>query len=34
MPDVPKDQRQKALQVALEKSTSDATKKEARKLLK
>jgi HEAT repeat protein len=34
MPEVPKDQRQKALQVALDKSTSDATKKEARKLLK
>ena len=33
MPDVPKDQRQKALQVALDKSTSNATKKEARKLL-
>ena len=34
MPAVPKDQRQKALQLAVEKSTSDATKKEARKLLK
>ena len=34
MPAVPQDQRQKALQVALDKSTSDATKKEARKLLK
>jgi HEAT repeat protein len=33
MPDVPKDQRQKALQVALDKSTSNSTKKEARKLL-
>jgi hypothetical protein len=34
MPAVPKDQRQKALQVAIEKSTSDDTKKEARKLLR
>jgi HEAT repeat protein len=34
MPAVSQDQRQKALQVALDKSTSDATKKEARKLLK
>jgi HEAT repeat protein len=34
MPAVPQDLRQKALQVALDKSTSDATKKEARKLLK
>ena len=34
MPAVPKDQRQKALQVVVEKSDSDATKKQARKLLK
>jgi HEAT repeat protein len=34
MPAVPKPQRQKALQVVVENSTSDATKKEASKLLK
>jgi HEAT repeat protein len=34
MPAVPKAQRQKALQVVIENSTSDATKKEASKLLK
>jgi len=34
MPAVPQEQRQKALQVVVEKSTSDATKKQARKLLK
>ena len=34
MPGVSQEQRQKALQVALDKSTSDATKKAARKLLK
>ena len=34
MPGVSREQRQKALQVALDKSTSDATKKAARKLLK
>jgi HEAT repeat protein len=34
MPAVPQDQRQKALQVVSEKSTTDATKKQAAKLLK
>jgi HEAT repeat protein len=34
MPAVPREQRQKALQLAVEKSTDDATKKQARKLLK
>ena len=34
MPGVPQDQRQKALQVVTEKSATDATKKEAAKLLK
>jgi len=33
MPGVPKEQRQKALQMVVENSTSDATKKQARELL-